>query len=519
MKRKNNHIKSFLLIAIAAVITSCSSVKYLKEKESLLIKNRIQSDNILVNKDEVVTYMRQKPNRTILGFIPLKLWIYNWVNPEKEEARDFKRERKLIEINKKREAKGKKPTTKSYFTKWLLKNGEAPAILDTSLSINTADIIKKYIISKGFFNAEVTSNIEYKKRKKAIVTYEITTHKPWLIKSITYASSDTNLLNYVLSDTSSSLIKPAMLCDFDVLDYERERIASNLQQHGFYYFNKDFISYRLDSANKDNSVTVLALIKKNTYKLSGDDNIYTENHKQYAIHNIYVYSDYPIKPIKDAPADTLVHSVLRQKKNLGDSIYFIHQILKINPSVLSYAITIKQNETYAKQSAEQTIARLTSLKVFKFVNVNFLDITKDSILNPYGRNLLDARIQLNRSPVHVLTLQGEGTNSSGNFGVAANIVYQNRNLFKGAEIFSFKLNGSMEIQQLFTATTATNNYLFNTFETSFETGLEIPRFLLPMRQERFSKSFRPTTNIQLGLNYQFRPDYNRTIARVSFGYD
>ncbi|MEI8205026.1 MAG: BamA/TamA family outer membrane protein, partial [Bacteroidota bacterium] len=228
----------------------------------------------------------------------------------------------------------------------------------------------------------------------------------------------------------------------------------------------------------------------------------------------------PIKPIEGFPADTLIHPVVKMKKFTGDSIYFISRNLKINPRVLSYAILLRQNEYYKQLKTDQTIARLTDLKVFKFVNITFSDITKDTIVNACNKPLLDARIQLNRSPVHVFTLQSEGTNSSGNFGIAANIIYQNRNLFRGAEIFSLKLNGSMEIQQLFTSTTnVKNNYLFNTFETGVETGLEIPRFLLPGQMEHYSNNFRPTTNIQLGMNYQFRADYNRTIARVSFGYD
>ncbi|MEI8205235.1 MAG: POTRA domain-containing protein, partial [Bacteroidota bacterium] len=281
MKLKANFIPTILFIGFATIMSSCSSVKYLKENEALLIKNRISCDNLSINKEDVATYLRQKPNRKIFGFVPLKLWIYNWVNPEKEEIRDIKREKKLNEINKKRDAKGKKPKTRRYFTKWLLKNGEAPVVLDTSLVLNSADIIKKYVSSKGYFNAEVSSKVEYLKRKKAVVKYNITTKDPYVIKSIEYSSSDTNLLSYVYADTSNSLIKPNMPCDFDVLDNERDRVVLSLKQEGFYYFNKDFISYRLDTLNGMNSVKVYALIKKNTYKLTGDDNIYTENHKQY----------------------------------------------------------------------------------------------------------------------------------------------------------------------------------------------------------------------------------------------
>ncbi len=78
----------------------------------------------------------------------------------------------------------------------------------------------------------------------------------------------------------------------------------------------------------------------------------------------------------------------------------------------------------------------------------------------------------------------------------------------------------MEVQQLFASSNnVSSNSLFNTYETSLEAGLEFPRFLLPVRLENISQRLRPKTNIQLGINYQFRSDYDRTIARASFGYD
>jgi outer membrane protein assembly factor BamA len=61
--------------------------------------------------------------------------------------------------------------------------------------------------------------------------------------------------------------------------------------------------------------------------------------------------------------------------------------------------------------------------------------------------------------------------------------------------------------------------LFNTFETGIETSIEIPKFLVPISQERFPKYFKPKTTISAGYNFQKRPDFKRTISNLSFGYD
>jgi len=107
-------------------------------------------------------------------------------------------------------------------------------------------------------------------------------------------------------------------------------------------------------------------------------------------------------------------------------------------------------------------------------------------------------------------------------GVAGNFIYQSRNLFKGAEIFKFKISGAMEIQKLLNknAVEEQNTFLiFNTIETGAEVGLDIPKFLIPVKQERFSKYFKPKTTINSGIRFQQRPDFTRYILNATFGYE
>jgi hypothetical protein len=56
-------------------------------------------------------------------------------------------------------------------------------------------------------------------------------------------------------------------------------------------------------------------------------------------------------------------------------------------------------------------------------------------------------------------------------------------------------------------------------EFGVEARLRIPKFLLPVRTDQFIRKYNPQTNIRLSYNYQKRPDYIRTMANASFGYD
>jgi outer membrane protein assembly factor BamA len=114
----------------------------------------------------------------------------------------------------------------------------------------------------------------------------------------------------------------------------------------------------------------------------------------------------------------------------------------------------------------------------------------------------------------------ESTNSAGNLGLAGDVLYQNKNVFRGAEIVKLKVTAATEIQKVFGESSNNINQLlpFNTLETGADAEIDIPKFLIPVKQERFPKYFRPETDIDAGLNYERRPDYTRYISNLSYGY-
>jgi outer membrane protein assembly factor BamA len=59
---------------------------------------------------------------------------------------------------------------------------------------------------------------------------------------------------------------------------------------------------------------------------------------------------------------------------------------------------------------------------------------------------------------------------------------------------------------------------FNTFEWGVEAMISFPRFLIPVKLERFPKYFRPTTRISTGINFRKRSTYDRYILNFTFGY-
>ena len=73
-------------LQIALLLSSCSSTKKLNHGELLLDKNIISTKSILLEKSEIETYLKQKPNRKVLLW-KFYLYLYNGVNQDKMEKK------------------------------------------------------------------------------------------------------------------------------------------------------------------------------------------------------------------------------------------------------------------------------------------------------------------------------------------------------------------------------------------------------------------------------------------------
>jgi len=176
-------------------------------------------------------------------------------------------------------------------------------------------------------------------------------------------------------------------------------------------------------------------------------------------------------------------------------------------------------QIYRQSDEKNTYKQLSGLPLFGYTSINFKEVADKSSTPDSLKNYLDCSINLVRRPVQSFSVETEGTTSGGKLGMNGNFVYQNLNIFRGAEVLTFKLTGGVEWQQGGVA--KKNNVLlfFNTFETGAEVSLDFPKFLLPVSQDRIPKLLRPRTTIKTGTNFQNRPDYKRYVTNISFGYN
>ena len=113
-------------------------------------------------------------------------------------------------------------------------------------------------------------------------------------------------------------------------------------------------------------------------------------------------------------------------------------------------------------------------------------------------------------------------------GIYGNIVYIHKNLISGAERFEARITGGLEAAQIVgqsntgTDINATSqlgkNLRLNSFEIGPEITLKLPR-LFPLSYCSSGKNSSPSTSFSALVNYQIRPDYERTLGQIGLSWN
>ncbi len=463
---------------VALLMASCSSTRHVPEDRYLLGKYRLKADDPDVHVREMDSYIRPRPNKKVLG-VRFYLGLYN-LSGEKDNG----------------------------LNRWLRKIGEEPVLYDPYEAERNNKQLGLYMRNRGYYHARVGDTVTFR-RRKARVSYEINAGEPYRIRSVRYHLEDTTLRSLILPDSVNSLIVPGDLLDVDRMQEERDRIEKRLRRRGYYRFNKDYIYYEVDSSLNSGQVDLTIGVRK--YILPTGDGYYNVvPHRKYRVEKVYIYPGYdPQQAMEDNQAYLERLNRLEYK---GYDFLFEGD-LKANPGIVSQSVYIIPGELYDYEMVEQSHKHLSSLRIYKLVNIVF---EEENPSDPYIRDdyPLNCHIQLSPATLQSYAVELEGTNSSGNIGMGGNLSYQHRNLFGGAENFQFRVSGAVE-----TIREVKETGYGNMIELGTEARINLPTFLLPFRTEQFIRKFNPKTNTSISYNYQRRPDYTRSVFNTTFGYN
>ncbi|MEE4177809.1 MAG: BamA/TamA family outer membrane protein [Bacteroides sp.] len=488
-----NLIKFFLPIGLAFLLFSgCNPARNIPSDQYLLNRNRIKVSDAEVKTEELKPYLRQKPNRRILGLYRFHLQVYQLAERGKENG----------------------------LKRWI-KNaiGEPPVVFDPVLMESSQRQFELFMQGKGYFNANIDTRIDTNGRKANII-YLIEGKTPYRIRDFKYVIPDDYLASFIWADSLNTLIHRQDQYNADLLESERERITRQLRNQGFYNFSKDFIFFHVDSMVGGHQVDIdLHVSQPNAQRGPGNDSLPELRHKRYMVDQVFIYPDFSPFLSGTTPFDTTFFAPSKLGK--GPVYQFLHNDpMSIRPRAVVHNILIEPGRYFRGRNVELTYNYLSGLRNYRFINIQFSENLQPHQGEPSDTlGFLDARIQLARSPSNAFTVEAEGLNSSGNLGVAGNFLFTNRNIFRGAERLNIRLKGALEVSGESARQEVINRLPFNTVELGAEVSIDFPKLLAPIPMESLSKNARPRSTVLTGINYRQRPDYTRYIFNVSYGFE
>ncbi len=526
MKHKEKHLRTasvhkyVAIVLLAVVVASCGPTRRLSDDEYWLRKNEIDMlDDSEIRRSSLNEIIRQQPNRRFLGVFHLSVWAHNLPNPEVVERNAQKKRKRHEEKSQERIEKGKQPRRyKRTFGEWLRYGlGTAPVVLDTMQAEQAARQMSLFMLKEGYFQNEVTHDIEYFGRKRARVIYSVKSGPAHRIRHLTQRIPDPNLKYITDREAGSSLIHSGQRFSVTRMDRERDRLMRFFKNEGFFDLSKEEIYFQVDSTIGNLQVDMLMGIQplRRPYALN-PDSLIELNHIRYRLNEVTVNRTHIApRPGMDAivPTDTVRYEPYTFVGNPA---------MYVKPGILAQQIRFEPGQLYSRERLENTHRSLAGLEAFSGVNIRFERLPETT----EGEGLLNCQVLLTPAPKQQIVFETRGTHQSGFFGTAGSITYRNRNLFKGAEVFRIRLSGAFEAQQLLTgggvqeelSGLLQDQTVFNTVEFVPEVSLTIPKFLFPIRIDRIAKSARPFTDLSLSYGFQQRPDFTRNMLRARMSY-
>ena len=125
---------------------------------------------------------------------------------------------------------------------WMMRNlGEPPAYFTESDARTNAAKMQKYLVDKGFFNAQTTYSLDTLRRHQIRVIYGVAENAGFYLRNINYEIADSRVDSLVRQSLDKSRLQTGDRFDFDNMNAEKVRIESLLRDQGYYAFSRQYI--------------------------------------------------------------------------------------------------------------------------------------------------------------------------------------------------------------------------------------------------------------------------------------
>jgi len=426
------------------MVSACSTTSGVPDDDQLFIGLK-SIDYVDTHKEEHFTETREEveaalataPNGALLGSsfyrspFPVGLWIWNSMHG-----------------------------THTVMGKWILKTfGREPVLMSRVNPQLRAQVAQNVLRQKGYFRGNVGYElVEQKDPKKMKVGYTINAGPLYTIGNFDYLGFYGRADSIIQANLDGAKAKRGDAFDISTISAERERVASLLRNHGYYYYQSGYASYLADTLGHDHQVDM---------RLQLSDSLPSEAYRRWRIGKVDVQLR---KTFAERLRDSIRHRDL--------TIRFNGKRSPIRPRVVLSDLRLHPGDLYSDEDYEESLNRITSKGLFSIVDMKFTPRddsdtcqTLDLELGCVFEKAYDVYFKAN--------LTGK---TSGRVDPQIVAGLTKNNAFRGGEKLDFSIFGSYEWQTGHKEDATSSG--MNSYEYGADISIEFPRLLMPFVKKR-----------------------------------
>lgn len=448
-------------------VDSLLHVKRELTKEEIKALKQLQKQNeadFATAKEEVEAVLAYPPNNSIFGSSSMSwpwkigLWVHN-------EFHD----------------------NQGKIGKWIFKTfGTDPVLISLVSPEMRAKVATNTLHNYGYFRGHVDYNILTQKNpKKARVSYSVKAGQLYRLDSIAYKGYPARIDSILRLDDHNRKLHSGDAFSVVNLSAEQMRIEELLRNHGYYFFNANYTTFRADT-----------LMRKNKVQLQVQP---APERPERADHPWYIgHTNINIRERSNAPLDSTI-----RRRNY--TFNYSGKKMPLRANMWRHAITHRRGKPYTLRDQQVTLQKLGSMGVLSQMDVNY--VPRDTSAQC---DTLDIYVSAVMDKLYDSTFEVNATMKS-NQQVGPGVSYElaKRNAFRGGEKVSFKIFGSYEWQT--GAGAQGGNSLLNSYELGTELALKFPRFVFPGISRRRMR-FPSTTEFKLDADWKNRSKFYNMIS-------
>lgn len=454
----------FLILATIALlcIASCSTTKYVADGDFLLNDIDVKCDDPEIDATDLYDYVIQQPNTPGTFFNKTSLRFYSL------SGRD----------------------TSKWINKLIRRFGEPPVIYSEESTQLSAKEIKSQLFNMGYFTADVNYDVK-KEGKKASVVYDIKAGEPYKIRNVD-ESIDGGLIDDIMHSKnfiSDDKVKVGAIYNAEKIDSRVGDIVSFVRNQGYYNFTKENLYYSVDSTLGTHEVDLKLNLHVDTSKVGHPLTRYRTSKVMVMVGDQRGFS---------GEFDTTQYKRLTIVSPEGRRF--------LRPSTIYNNTFVREGRLFSEMLHDRTFSALSGLSAVQTANVTYSPDT--------APGTLIANISVTPAKPYYIQWGIDNTNTAGDLGVETYVTYQDKNIFKGSEIWRIRLGGAYEmVRGAMEKGLDSKNF----FEFSINSSLAFPRVLSPIFNESYAAK-KGKTVFSTGFVWQNRPEFKKRYLTFDWKY-